>query len=178
MNTFKSQLQKAFDYLKESYAGLQMGRAATGILENVSVESYGMTAEMRTIANISVADTHTLRVEPWDKSQMVAIEKGIREADLGLNPQNMGGHLLIPIPPMTEERRKRLVKVVHEKAEECKIAMRNIRQDELKSIKEQAKTISEDEVKRLEKEVQDVMDTMNKEVDSLMKAKEMDIMKV
>ena len=135
---------------------------------------------LKTMANITCPDSQTVRVEPWDKSNVAAIEKAILEANIGITPQNMGEYILLPIPPMTEDRRKDIVKKVHDLAEHSRIAVRNNRQDAMKFVKLQKdeKEISEDVAKQEEKSLQELTDNANKEIDAITKAKEEDIMKV
>jgi ribosome recycling factor len=180
ISDLKAQLQKSVDHLKAEFTKLQMGRASTSLVDELLVESYGSQVPLKTVANVSVPDAKTLRVEPWDKSLIADIEKGIREANIGLNPQNMGENLLIPIPPMTEERRKQTVKFVHEEAEKAKISARNIRQDFMKKVKNQKdeKEISEDEAKKLEKQIEEQATGANKQIDELSKHKEADILSI
>lgn len=175
-----AQLDKAIDHLQKEFAALQIGRANTALIEDIEVESYGAMAPLKTLANLSCPDAKTIKVEPWDKSILGGIESAIQAANIGLNPQNMGEHLFLPIPPMTEERRKQMVKFVHELAEKAKISIRNARHDELKMIKMQKEEgdISEDQQKDLEREVQELVDGANQKVDETAKHKEKDIMTV
>ena len=176
----QNQLQKSITHLKESFGKLQVGTANAAIFDTVEIEMYGAKSPIKNAANISCPDPKTIKIEPWDKTILGDIEKGIVSANLGLNPQNMGEFLFIPIPPMTEERRKQTVKVVHDDAENSKISVRNIRQDFMKKVKTQKDNdeISEDEQKRLEKQIQEKIDETNKEIDELSKKKEADIMTV
>lgn len=176
----ENQLNKALSHLQQEFSTLQIGRASSALVEDISVESYGSMMPLKSVANISCPDAKTLKIEPWDKSLLGQIEKTIQEANIGINPQNMGEHLFLPIPPMTEDRRKQMVKFVHELAEKAKISIRNARHDELKAIKAQKDEgdISEDEQKRLEKDVQTAVDGANQQVDEVAKAKEKDILTV
>ncbi len=167
----------AVAHLKQVYGGLQAGRASAALVDDIQVESYGSMMPIKNLANISCPDARTLRIEPWDKAMVGAIERGIVIADIGITPQNMGAHILLPIPPMTEERRKKLVKVVHEEAESTKIIIRNARQEAMKKVKADA-DLSEDEKKRFEKDIQEAVDARNKEVEELAKKKETDILTV
>ncbi len=180
MTDLKSQISKAIEHLKQECGKLQIGRANTALVDEIEVESYGSMMPLKSVANISCPDAKTIKVEPWDKSVLANIEKAIQEANIGINPQNMGEHLFLPVPPMTEERRRDMVKLVHELAEKGRISIRNARHDVLKRIKSQKdnQEISEDEQKRLEKEVQDLVDEANKEIEVISKAKEADILKV
>ena len=135
---------------------------------------------LKSMANISCPDSRTIRIEPWDKSALESIEKALREAEIGINPQNMGEYILLSVPPMTEERRRQVVKRVHEEAEKARISIRNIRHDFLKKVKHQKdeKEISEDEASRLEKQIQEKIDEANKEIDSISKSKEQEVLTV
>jgi ribosome recycling factor len=144
------------------------------------VESYGSLLPLSQTANVACPDAKTLKIEPWDKSIIGKIEKAIQVADIGINPQNMGTYLLLPIPPMTEDRRKVLVKIVKEEAEHAHISVRNARapaRDVLKKQKDD-KTISDDEAKKFETDIQKSVDEYTKEIKELEKQKEADIMKV
>jgi len=176
----KEELQKALEYLHKEYAGLQIGRASTGLVEMIDVEAYGATQPLKNMANISCPDPATIQVQPWDKSVMGNVEKAIRDSDLGLNPVNNGTVLLITIPPLTEERRKDLVKIVHKEAEESKVAVRQARHHAINKLKnlEKEKEISEDELKMQEKKVQESVDEINKQIDESAKHKEHEVMSV
>ena len=176
----QTQLDKAIGHMQKEFAALQIGRASAALVEDVEVESYGAMAPLKNLANISCPDPKTVKVEPWDKSVLAEIEKAITAANIGINPQNMGEHLFLPIPPMTEDRRKQMVKFVHELAEKAKISVRNARHDELKMVKMQKEEgeLSEDEQKLAEKEVQDLVDTANQKIDESAKHKEKDILTV
>lgn len=167
----------AVAHLRQVYGGLQAGRASASLIDDIQVESYGSMMPLKNIATISCPDARTLRIEPWDKAMVGVVEKGIVIADIGITPQNMGAHILLPVPPMTEERRKKLVKIVHEEAENAKIVIRNARQEAMKKIKADA-DLSEDEKKRFEKDIQELVDARNKEVEETAKKKETDILTV
>ena len=173
-------LTKAIDHLKGDLSSLQIGRASTQLVEDIQAESYGSQMALKAMANISCPDSTTIRIEPWDKTAVPAIEKAIMEANIGITPQNMGDAILLPIPPMTEERRKDVVKRVHEMAEQTHIVIRNLRHDAMKHVKHQKdeKEVSEDEAKRNEKTIQEAVDKANSEVTDTAKAKEVDVMKV
>lgn len=177
IDSLAQHLQQAVEHLRQEFGGLHTGRANVGMVDDLQVEVYGSHMSLKGTANISCPDAQTIRVEPWDKTIIGDIEKAIRDADLGLNPQNMGEHLLIPVPPMTEERRGQMVKKVHQSVEKTKIAIRNIRQDVIKKAKHQKeeKEISEDEYARLEKQIQEKVDGANKTIDEVTKNKETEI---
>ena len=170
----------AIDHLKSEYAKLQIGTANTALVEDLEVESYGSKMPLKATANIACPDPKTIKIEPWDKSLVGEIEKTVQAAKLGLNPQNMGEYILIPIPPMTEDRRKDLVKKVGELAENAKISIRNSRHEEMKHIKHRKdeNEISEDQQKDLESDLQELVDTANKDVEEIRKKKETDVMSI
>ena len=178
ITNLKHQLQKVIDHLKSDFAKLQIGRANVELVETIEIESYGVVSPLKNLANISCPDPKTVKIEPWDKSILGATEKAIQEANIGINPQNMGEYILCLIPPLTEERRKQTVKLVHEESEKAKISIRNIRHDFMKKIKIQKDNgdISEDEQKRLEKQIEEVVSEQNKNVDTITKKKATDIM--
>ncbi len=173
-------LQKAIDHLKTEFATLQIGRANAALVEDLSIECYGAQMALKASANISCPDAKTIRIEPWDKTLIGEIEKTIRESNLGINPQNMGDYILLPIPPMTEERRRDIVKLVHDMTEKAKISVRNARHDVLKKLKGQKdnKEISEDEYKDQEAEIQEKVNEANKQIDELSANKEKEVMSV
>ncbi len=176
----QSQLEKTIEHFQTKLATLQAGKATPAMVDEIQIENYGSMMPLKSVANISCPDNKTIKIEPWDKNSIGIIAKAIQESDLGINPQNMGDHLYLPIPPMTEERRKKLVKIIKEEEELAKISVRNIRHDFLKTIKKRKDNdeISEDEQKRLEKEVQEKVDEKNKKIAEMSKNKEADIMKV
>ena len=176
----QSELDKAIEHLRSKMRSIQAGRASPSIVDGIQIDNYGSMVPLRSVANISCPDNKTLKIEPWDKNIIGVINKAIQESDLGINPQNMGSHLFLPIPPMTEERRKKLVKIIKEEEELAKITIRNIRHDALKKIKNQKddNEISEDEQKKLEKNIQENIDKSNKTITEIAKNKESDIMKV
>ena len=161
---------------KESLAGLQVGRAQPRLVENVMVESYGQLMPLKSVANIGCPDAQTLRIEPWDKENVVAIEKAFQVGDLGLNPQNQGDYLLVPIPPLTTERRESLAKLTQQLAEEARIALRQDRQSQITAIRKNSAENSEDEIKQQEQAIQKAVDAANAEIASLQKHKEQEIL--
>ncbi len=174
------EMKKIIDHLKTEYSHLQIGRASASLVEGVMVEAYGSMQSLKGLAHISVPDAKTIQIQPWDKGVLQAIEKGIMMANLGLNPSNDGIVVRINIPPLTEERRRDLTKVVHKLAEDARISVRHARQGVMDKIKgqEKAKEISEDMAKGLEKKLQDKVDAVNQEIETLAKGKEADVMKV
>ena len=183
-NTIKEdtllRMDKSLDSLKSDFGGLRAGRAHASLLDGILVEAYGSTTPLSQVGTISVPDAHTLSVSVWDKSLAKSVEKALRESDLGLNPASDGQLIRIPIPPLSEERRKELVKIAGKYSEQCKIAIRNIRRDGNESVKklEKAKEITEDECKKAQEDIQKIVDKYIKTVDTLKEAKDKEIMEV
>ncbi len=180
VTTYRDRMDKAVGALKEEFSGLRTGRANAGLLEPVRVEAYGSTSPLTAVAAISVPEPRMITVNVGDKGMVVSVEKAIRNANLGLNPIVDGQTLRIPIPPLTEERRKDLVKLAGKYAEQQKIAVRNVRRDANDDFKkaEKAGDISQDEQKRLETDVQKETDAAIKRIDETLKTKEQEIMQV
>ena len=180
VKTYRDRMEKAVVALKEEFSGLRTGRANAGLLEPVRVEAYGSASPLSAVAAISVPEPRMISVHVWDKGMVVSVEKAIRNANLGLNPIVDGQTLRIPIPPLTEERRKDLVKLAGKYAEQQKIAVRNVRRDANDDFKkaEKAGEISQDEQKKLETDVQKETDAAIKRIDEALKTKEQEIMQV
>jgi ribosome recycling factor len=180
LKTYRDRMDKAVGALKEEFSGLRTGRANAGLLDPVQVEAYGSTAPLNSVAAISVPEPRMISVNVWDKSMVGPVEKAIRAAGLGLNPIVDGQTLRIPVPALTEERRKELAKLAGKYAEQQKIAVRNVRRDANDDLKkaEKASEISQDEQKRMEAEVQKDTDAAIKRIDETLKAKEVEIMQV
>ncbi|WP_409020812.1 ribosome recycling factor [Brevundimonas vesicularis] len=180
LNTYRDRMDKSVSALKDDYAGLRTGRANSGLLDPVMVEAYGSTSPLNAVAAISVPEPRMISVSVWDKSMVTAVEKAIRSAGLGLNPVVDGQTLRLPIPPLTEERRKDLVKLASKYAEQARIAVRNIRRDANDDLKkaEKASDISQDDQKKMETEVQKDTDAAIKRIDEALKTKEAEIMQV
>ncbi|MFC7379398.1 ribosome recycling factor [Brevundimonas sp. GCM10030266] len=180
LKTYRDRMDKAVDALKEEFSGLRTGRANAGLLDPVRVEAYGSTSPLTAVAAISVPEPRMISVSVWDKGMVVSVEKAIRAAGLGLNPIVDGQTLRIPIPPLTEERRKEYVKLAGKYAEQQKIAVRNVRRDANDDLKkaEKASDISQDEQKKMEADVQKDTDAAIKRIDETLKAKEVEIMQV
>lgn len=171
---------KIVEHLLSEFAGLQVGRASAALVENVVVEAYGQKQPLKGLAQIMIPDARSIRIQPWDRGTLTAIEKGIQMSDMGLNPNNDGVAIHINIPPLTEERRKDLVKVVKRMAEDAKIALRNLRQDlhsKLRAL-EQSKEISEDYSHNMQKDLQVKVDKLNDEIEARRQKKEDDVMTV
>lgn len=180
INKAQTEFTNALTHLKSEFARLQIGRASPALLEELKVEAYGSMQPLKSLASISVPDPKTLQVQAWDRGVLAAIEKAIQAANLGLNPINDGRVLRVPMPPLTEERRKELVKVVHQMAEQAKISIRTSRGSAHSAFKtmEDDKEISEDERRMSEKHLQEKVDNSNKEVEELAKKKEQDILTI
>jgi ribosome recycling factor len=174
----KEQMSKTVDFCASQLGKIRTGRASTSLLDGVMVDMYGTLGPISNAASVSTPDARSIIVQPWDKSLLSAIERAIHQADLGFNPQNDGTLLRIPVPPLTEERRKEFVKMSKKIAEEAKIALRNIRRDTNESLKkiEKSKEISEDDRKKGEDEVQKITDQFIKNVDILQEKKEKELL--
>ena len=177
---YKERMDKAIVALKDEFAGLRTGRANAGLIEPVMVDAYGSSTPITSVAAISVPEPRMITVSVWDKGVVIAVEKAIRNAGLGLNPITDGQTLRIPIPPLTEERRKDLAKLAGKYAEQQRVAVRNVRHDALDDLKKSEKdhAISEDEHKKLAAEVQKATDGAIKRIDEALKTKEQEIMQV
>ncbi|WP_312599393.1 ribosome recycling factor [Brevundimonas sp.] len=180
LKTYRDRMDRSVAALKEEFSGLRTGRANAGLLEPVRVEAYGSASPLTAVAAISVPEPRMISVSVWDKGMVVAVEKAIRNANLGLNPIVDGQTLRIPVPPLTEERRKDLVKLAGKYAEQQKISVRNVRRDANDDLKkaEKAGEISQDEQKKMETEVQKDTDAAIKRIDEALKTKEQEIMQV
>jgi len=176
----QERMGKSIDALKGNLNKVRTGRAHRSLLDNIVVEYYGMDTPLNQVGNIAVPDARTLAITVFDKGMIGAVEKAILKSDLGLNPSSQGTLIRIPLPPLTEERRKDLVKVVKNEAENSKIAIRNIRRDANSDIKalEKEKEISEDEQHQAEDQIQKITDTYIKEVDEVLSAKEAELMEI
>lgn len=176
----QERMGKSIDALKHNLNKIRTGRAHPSLLDNISVEYYGMDTPLNQVGNISVADARTIAITVFDKSMISAVEKAILKSDLGLNPSSQGTLIRIPLPPLTEERRKDLVRVVRGEGENGKIAIRNIRRDANTEIKNllKEKEISEDEQRQGEDEIQKITDSFIKQVDALLVDKEADLMEI
>jgi len=174
----EQRMQKSIAALKEEFKRLRTGRAHPGLLEHVTVEYYGSQVPISQTANVSVEDARTLTVTPWERKMVPVIEKAIQNSDLGLTPVTAGTVIRVPLPPMTEQRRKELVKVVRHEAEAGRVAIRNVRRDALSDLKEllKDKVIGEDDERRAHDEIQKLTDRYIAQVDALLKEKEAEIM--
>ncbi|MBX3126861.1 MAG: ribosome recycling factor [Polyangiaceae bacterium] len=172
--------QKAREALRRDLGKLRTGRAHAGMLDTLRVDYYGQATPIAQMANVGVPEPRLLTVKPWDKSQIQAVEKAIRESDLGLNPQTDGDLIRVPIPPLSEERRKDLVKVARKQGEDCKVSIRKARHDALDLLGEmkQSGDASEDEVDRAKKKAEEIVSSAVSDVDQIIAAKEKDILAV
>lgn len=175
-----ARMTKSVETLKADLGKIRAGRAHPGLLDQVRIDYYGQRSPLSQVANVVASDARTLTVTPWDKGMVAAIEKAIRESDLGLNPAPAGGVVRVPLPALTEERRKDLGKHVRGEGETARVAIRNVRRDANQHLKEllKKKLITEDEDKRAEGEIQKATDKFIAEVDKLVAAKEQDLMQV
>ena len=173
-------MQKSIETLKADLAKVRTGRAHTGILDHVMVDYYGTPTHIAQVANVTLVDARTIGVQPWEKKMLSVIEKAIRESDLGLNPATVGDMIRVPTPPLTEERRKEMVKLVKSESETAKVAIRNIRRDANESLKKlvKDKACSEDDERRAQEDVQKLTDKFVTEVDKLTAEKEKEVMTV
>ncbi len=178
--TAEQKMSKSLETLKADFGKVRTGRAHTGILEHVMVDYYGNPTPIAQVANLSLIDARTIGVQPWEKNMIAPVEKAIREADLGLNPATQGNLIRVPMPPLTEERRRDLTKVVRGEAENAKVAVRNVRRDANEQLKKllKDKAISEDEDRRAQEEIQKLTDRYVAEIEKALHAKEADLMAV
>ncbi len=176
----EQKMQKSVEALKNDLGKVRTGRAHTGLLDHVQVEYYGSMVPVNQVANVNLLDARTIGVQPWEKTMLVKVEKAIRDSDLGLNPATMGDTIRVPMPALTEERRKDLIKVVRSEAENARVAIRNLRRDANNHLKDavKAKEISEDDERRAEEDIQKLTDRYVAEVDKLLAEKEKDLMQV
>jgi ribosome recycling factor len=176
----ESRMAKSLETLKANLAKIRTGRAHAGILDHVQVDYYGSMVPISQVANLSLIDARTISVQPWEKKMAAVIEKAIRESDLGLNPQSMGELIRVPMPALTEERRKELTKVARSEGEDAKVAVRNLRREANEQLKKMLKdkAISEDEERRGQDEIQKITDKHVAEIDKMISAKEAEIMTV
>ena len=179
LQQYDDKMKKTVDFLEGDYATIRAGRANPHVLDKIRVNYYGTPTPIQQVGNITVPEARMLQIAPWEKSLLKEIEKAIQTSDIGINPSNDGSVIRLVFPELTEERRKDLVKDVKKKAEEAKVAVRNIRRDGNDSFKKLEKSdVSEDEIKQLQDELQKLTDKYIKEIDALMEAKSKEIMTV
>ena len=176
----EQKMQRSIDAFKSDLAKIRTGRAHTGLLDHIQVDYYGSAVPISQVANLTLVDARTIGVQPWEKKMVSVIEKAIRESDLGLNPATQGDLIRVPMPALTEERRKELTKVVKSEGETAKIAVRNLRRDANETLKKlvKDKEISEDDERRAGDDVQKLTDKFVAEIDKLVTTKEAEIMTV
>jgi len=170
-------MDKAMEATRREFSTIRTGKATTSLLDLVKVEAYGNPMPLNQVASVAAPEARLLTVTPWDKGLTQAIEKAIRDADLGLNPASQGGVIRVPIPPLNEERRRELVKIVHKLAEEGRVAVRHHRHEALGQLKK-LDHVSDDDKKHAEKDVQKLTDEHIKHIEDMIKAKEAEIMEV
>ncbi len=176
----ESKMQKSLEALKNDLAKIRTGRAHTGLLDHIQVEYYGSLVPLAQVANVTLVDARTIGVQPWEKPMVAKVEKAIRDSDLGLNPATQGELIRVPMPALTEERRRELTKVVKHEGENAKVAVRNLRRDANNALKDgvKAKTISEDDERRSQDEIQKLTDKYVAEIDKMLAQKESELMAV
>ncbi len=180
IKTVEAKMDKTIGALERDFASIRAGRANAAVLDRIQVEYYGTPTPIQQMAAISSPDPRTLQIQPWDASSLKDIEKAIQTSDLGINPQNDGRVIRLTFPPLTEDRRKELVKDVRKMAEDSKVALRSIRRDAIEKLKamKKANEITEDDQANGEKKIQNVTDKFVKEIDTLADAKEKDVMSI
>jgi ribosome recycling factor len=178
--TTEQKMLKSLDALKHDLAKVRTGRAHTGLLDHIQVDYYGTLMPINQVANVTLVDSRTIGVQPWEKNMISKVEKAIRDGDLGLNPSTQGDLIRVPMPMLTEERRRELIKVVKHEGENAKVAVRNIRRDAIAHLKEALKKheISEDDERRAQDEIQKLTDKSVAEVDKQLADKEKDLMAI
>lgn len=178
LNVYDEKMRKTYEYLEADYLGIRAGRANPHVLDKIRVDYYGTPTPIQQVGNVTIPEARMIQIAPWEKSLIKEIEKAILASDIGITPSNDGSVIRLVFPELTEERRKELVKDVKKKAEEAKVAVRNIRRDGNDAFKKISKEISEDEVKQLEDELQKLTDKYIKDVDKLMEEKSKEILTV
>ena len=173
-------MQKSIETLKANLAKVRTGRAHTGILDHIMVDYYGTPTPIPQVANVNLIDARTIGVVPWDKKMIGAVEKAIRDSDLGLNPAAQGDTVRVPMPALTEERRRELIKVVRSEGENARVAVRNVRRDAIHHLKDllKQKKVAEDEERRAQDDIQKLTDRHIAEIDKMLQAKETDLMAI
>ena len=179
-SSHEDRMKKTVEMLRKEYGTLRAGRATPSLLDKITVDYYGTPTPINQVANISVPEPRSIIIQPWEKTMISPVEKAILKSDLGLTPNSDGSVIRLTIPQLTQQRRSELVKVVHKKAEETRVAVRNLRRDANESIKklEKDKVVSEDEAKKAQDDMQKLTDKYIKEIDTVMNAKEKEIMEV
>lgn len=178
--TAEQKMRKTLDSLKHDLAKVRTGRAHTGLLDHITVDYYGTATPVPQMGNVTLLDARTIGVTPWDKKMTGAVEKAIRDCGLGLNPATQGEVVRVPMPPLTEDRRKELIKVVRTEAENARVAVRNVRRDAISHLKDllKQKKVAEDEERRAQDDIQKLTDRHIAEIDKMLQVKESDLMAV
>ena len=176
----QDKMVKSIDTLKHDLIKVRTGRAHAGLVDHLKVDYYGTETPIPQVANVTLADARTIQIQPWDKKMVQAVEKAIRDSDLGVNPATSGDVIRVPMPPLTEERRRDITKVVRADAENARVAVRNVRRDVIADVKEalKEKLISQDEEKKAEGDIQKLTDKYIGDIDAQLAAKEKEIMQV
>jgi ribosome recycling factor len=176
----RERMKKSVEVLRQDLTKVRTGRASASLLDHVMVSYYGSDVPINQVANISVSDARTLTVQPWEKPMVPVVEKAIMNADLGLNPATSGEVIRVPLPPLTEERRKEMIRVVRQEAEQARVAIRNVRRDAVQQLKAMIKAdnLSKDAEKRAEDDVQKLTDEFVSAVDAVLKEKEEDLLEI
>lgn len=176
----EQKMKKTLEALKTDLAKVRTGRAHAGLLDHVMVDYYGTPTSVPQVANVNLIDARTIGVVPWDKKMIAVVEKAIRDSDLGLNPASQGDTVRVPMPALTEERRKELIKVVRSEGENARVAVRNVRRDAIHHLKDllKQKKVAEDEERRAQDDIQKITDRHIGEIDKILQQKEADLMAV
>ncbi len=179
-NTTTEKMEKTLGSLQSEYASIRAGRASAAVLDRISVDYYGTPTPINQLATVSVAEARILNIQPWDKSVLTAIEKAIQTSDIGINPTNDGSIIRLVFPPLTEDRRKEIVKDIKKKAEDAKVAIRSIRRDNIDKLKKMQKNseITEDDLSNGEDKIQKITDDFIKKIDDKAKDKEKEVMEI
>lgn len=178
--TAEQKMKKSLESLRNDLSKVRTGRAHAGLLDHITVDYYGTPTPVPQVGNVTLIDARTIGVSPYDKKMSGAIEKAIRDSDLGLNPSTMGDMVRVPMPALTEERRKDLIKVVHKEGETARVAVRNVRRDAIQQLKEmlKKKQVAEDEERRATEDIQKLTDRFIADIDKVLEAKEADLMAI
>ena len=173
-------MKRTVETLEDHFKKLRTGRASTGLVENITVDYYGSPTPLSQVGNLGVSDARTIMIQPWDRKMIPVIEKAILTSDLGLNPATSGDIIRVPLPPLTEERRREITKVVRSEGEDAKVAVRNLRRDANEQVKklEKAKEVSEDDSRGAEKDIQKITDKYIEAIDKVVAEKEKEVMTV
>ena len=178
LNETESKMKKAIEATKRDFQGVRTGRASTSLVEHIKVEYYGSLVPLNQVANVSTPDSRTIEIKPWDANALMEIDKALQKSDIGIPPNNDGKVIRLSIPPLTEERRKEFVKMVHKFTEGGRVAIRGIRQDANKGLDHMKKEIAEDEFKKFHDRIQKMTDLHTQEIDKLSEHKEKEIMEI